>query len=194
MIQVKPNDWLIVVDYQNDFIPPDGALAVPGGDKLVGRINELLVKFPRALATRDWHPEDHYSFQRNGGRWPVHCVQNTPGAEFHPELNVEELDHEFKAGSDPEDRSDYNGFSGENHEGKGMAEILRNEGAETLFFTGLAQEYCVKETALGGLEEGFSVVLLEDCTEPVDEEDGEKAVREIRSNGGKVISSTDLEF
>ncbi len=191
-MRIGPRDWLIVVDYQNDFIPPDGALAVPGGDKLVGRINELLDKFPHAVATRDWHPGDHYSFRENGGRWPRHCVQNTPGAEFHPELNVEELDHQFKAGFDPEDRSDYNGFSGENAGGKGMAEVLRNEGAEILFFVGLALEYCVKETAVAGLEEGFGVVLLEDCTEPVDEADGEKAIAEVRSKGGEVIDSSEL--
>jgi len=191
-MRIGPRDWLVVVDYQNDFIPPEGALAVPGGDKLVGRINELLDKFPHAVATRDWHPEDHYSFRENGGRWPRHCVQNTPGAEFHPELKVEALDDQFKAGFDPEDRSDYNGFSGENAAGKGMAEILRNEGAEILFFVGLALEYCVKETAVAGLEEGFGVVLLEDCTEPVDEADGEEAIEEIRAKGGEVIDSSDL--
>lgn len=191
-MRIGPRDWLIVVDYQNDFIPPDGALAVPGGDKLVGRINELLDKFPHALATRDWHPENHYSFRENGGRWPRHCVQNTSGAEFHPELNVQELDDRFKAGFKPEDRSDYNGFSGEDSDGKGMAEVLRDEGAEILFFAGLALEYCVKETAVAGLEEGFGVVLLEDCTEPVDEADGEKAIEEIKSKGGEVIDSSEL--
>ncbi len=191
-MRIGPRDWLVVVDYQNDFIPPDGALAVPGGDELVSRINELIDMFPNALATRDWHPENHYSFRENGGEWPKHCVQNTRGAEFHPELNVEGFDDRFKSGFDPEDRSDFNGFSGENSEGKGMAAVLRDEGAEILFFAGLALEYCVKETAVAGLQQGFGVVLLEDCTEPVDEADGEKAIEEISSKGGEVIDSSEL--
>lgn len=194
MIQVKPDDWLVVVDYQNDFIPPDGALAVPGGDKLVGRINELLGKFPHTLATRDWHPENHYSFQKNGGEWPKHCVQGSRGAEFYPELEIDDIDFKLKKGFDPGDRTDYSGFSGQTPAGRRMVDVLRGAGGGRLFVAGLALDYCVWATALDGVENGFDVFLLKGCTKPVDEEDGEKALREIRSNGGKVITSTDLEF
>lgn len=194
MIIVDESDWLVVVDYQNDFIPPDGALAVPGGEELLEKINNLLEMFPHSVATRDWHPEDHYSFEKNGGVWPVHCLQGTRGAEYHPRLKTEELDDEIKAGFDPEDKDDYSGFSGENEEGIGLEEILNDAGAERLFLVGLAQEYCVKETGRDGLDRGFEVFLLEDCTEPVDEEDGEKAIEELKSDGGGVVQSTDLVF
>lgn len=193
-MQVTSKDWLVVVDYQNDFLPPDGALAVPGGDELVDRINELIELFPHSLATRDWHPENHYSFEVNGGEWPPHCLQNTWGAEFHPELEQDELDYRLKKGFDPEDRSDYSGFSAETEDGKGMAEVLGEAGAERLFVAGLALDYCVRATALAGLEEDFEMVLLEDCTEPVNVDDGNKAIEEIRAKGGEIARSTDLEF
>ncbi len=193
-MRVRESDWLVVVDYQNDFLPPDGALAVPGGDELVDRINELIELFPHSLATRDWHPENHYSFEKNGGRWPPHCLQETWGSEFHPDLDSDKLDYRLKKGFDPEDRSDYSGFSAETEGGKKMAELLREGGAERLFVVGLALDYCVRATALAGLEEDFEVVLLEDCTEPVDEEDGEEAIEDIKSEGGKVARSADLEF
>ncbi|MBS3766074.1 isochorismatase family protein [Candidatus Bipolaricaulota bacterium] len=194
MIKVNPADWLIVVDYQNDFLPPDGALAVPGGDELVDSINDLIGGFPNSLATQDWHPGDHYSFQNNGGKWPAHCVQGTLGADFHPDLKVEQLDFKLKKGFDPEDRSDYSGFSGETSSGRKMIDVLKTAGAERLFVAGLALDYCVRATALDGLERDFPVFLLEDCTESVKEEDGEKALKETRSRGGEVISSSDLEL
>lgn len=194
MVKVNSKDWLIIVDYQNDFLPPDGALAVPDGDKLVDPINELIDKFPNSLATRDWHPEDHYSFEKNGGSWPGHCVQGTRGAKFHPDLKTENIDFELKKGFDPRDRSDYSGFSGRNPEDKKMTDILQEAEAEGLFVVGLALDYCVRETALDGLEKDFDVFLLEDCTEPVDEEDGKEALTKIKENGGKVILAENLKF
>jgi len=194
MVQVKPDDWLIIVDYQNDFLPPDGALAVPDGDELVGTINELIDKFPNSLATRDWHPENHYSFEENGGRWPPHCVQGTWGAEFHPDLDHRKIDFKLKKGFDPEDRSDYSGFSGETPSGRKLIDVLDEAEAGRLFLAGLALDYCVKATGLDGLAEGFDLFLLEDCTEPVDEEDGKEALAEIRSKGGEVLTSSELGF
>jgi len=193
-VSVADDDWLIVIDYQNDFIPPDGALAVEGGDKLIDPINKLLDEFSHSVATRDWHPEDHYSFQENGGPWPPHCLQESWGAEFHPGLNTEQFDAQVKTGSDPEDRFDYSGFSGKVSQGVSLATYLRNAGAKRLFMVGLATDYCVKHTALDGLSEGFKVFLLEDCIEPVDEQDGKAAVEEVKSNGGEVVKSSDLVF
>ena len=85
---------LIIVDYQNDFNPPDGALAVPGGDAIADRLNELAAddRYEVVIATRDWHPPDHESFAEQGGPWPVHCVQGTPGAELHPGLDQSQVD------------------------------------------------------------------------------------------------------
>ncbi|MFP4136409.1 MAG: isochorismatase family protein [Candidatus Acetothermia bacterium] len=193
MIKVNPADWLIVVDYQNDFLPPDGALAVPGGDELLETINDMIDRFPNSLATRDWHPEDHYSFKENGGEWPPHCVQGTAGAEFHPGLQDEQIDFKLKKGFDPVDRSDYSGFSGETPAGRMMIDVLESGDAERLFVAGLALDYCVRATALDALDQGFELFLLEDCTEPVDEEAGEEALEEIRSRGGEIINSSDLE-
>ncbi|MFW6071433.1 MAG: isochorismatase family protein [Candidatus Bipolaricaulota bacterium] len=193
MIKVNPADWLIVVDYQNDFLPPDGALAVPGGDELLEKINDMIDRFPNSLATRDWHPEDHYSFKENGGEWPPHCVQGTAGAEFHPGLQDEQIDFKLKKGFDPVDRSDYSGFSGETPAGRMMIDVLESGDAERLFVAGLALDYCVRATALDALDQGFELFLLEDCTEPVDEEAGEEALEEIRSRGGEIINSSDLE-
>lgn len=194
MIQVEPYDWLIIIDYQNDFLPPDGALAVPEGDELVEPINGLIDKFPNSLATRDWHPEEHYSFERNGGKWPPHCVQGTKGAQFHPDLDHGKIDFKLKKGFDPEDRSDYSGFSGETPSGRKLVDVLDESDSGRLFLVGLALDYCVRATALSGLEEGFEVYLLEDCTEPVDESEGEEALSEIRSAGGEVVSSSELNF
>ena len=193
-MRVRQSDWLVIVDYQNDFLPPDGALAVPDGNDPVGRINDLLRSFPNSLATRDWHPENHYSFKDNGGKWPEHCLQDTWGAEFHPDLEDEKFDYKLKKGFEPEDRCDYSGFSAETESGKGLPEILEEAGAQRLFVAGLALDYCVRATALAGLDEGYEVVLLEDCTKPVDTDDGERALEEIESEGGEIARSTDLEY
>ena len=85
---------LVIVDFQRDFTPPDGALAVPHGDEIAGRLNELAAddRYELVIATRDWHPPDHGSFREQGGPWPVHCVQGTPGAELHPALNLSLVD------------------------------------------------------------------------------------------------------
>src|SRR5437660_12810313 len=83
------SEALVIVDYQRDFTPPEGALAVPGGDEIAERLNELAAddRYDLVIATRDWHPPDHGSFADQGGPWPVHCVQGTPGAELHPALD-----------------------------------------------------------------------------------------------------------
>src|SRR5919108_5024746 len=99
-MKVVDTDALIVVDVQNDFCP-GGALAVPKGDDVVPVINGLMPLFSHVLATQDFHPPAHSSFAEQGGPWPVHCVQGTPGAEFHPSLNTSAIDEIVQKGDDP---------------------------------------------------------------------------------------------
>ena len=98
---------LVVVDYQNDFASPGGALSVSGGDAIAGRINELMRSgdYDLVVATRDWHPPDHGSFTDQGGIWPVHCVQGTDGAQLHPELDAGAVDEIVDKGQDPRQRA-----------------------------------------------------------------------------------------
>src|SRR3954463_654143 len=134
---------LIIVDFQNDFTS-GGALEVAGGDEIAGRLNELAAdpRFDLVVATRDWHPANHNSFAEQGGPWPVHCVQGTPGAELHPALDAAAVDVVVDKGQDPATEG-YSGFDGTN-----LAELLRERGVTEVTVVGLATDYCVKQTAL----------------------------------------------
>ena len=175
---------LIVVDYQNDFTPPDGALAVREGDRIAERINELARSghYDFVVATRDWHPPDHGSFTEQGGTWPVHCVQGTPGAELHPALDREALDEIVDKGQDP-GTDGYSGFDGTR-----LAELLREHGTDQVTIVGLATDYCVKNTALEALQEGFNVIVDTSAVRGVDVEpgDSERALAEMRAAGASL--------
>ena len=176
---------LIVVDVQNDFTP-GGALAVPEGDEVIGRINELMAsgRFGLVLATRDWHPPDHGSFATNDppGPWPVHCVQGTPGAELHPDLDREGIDEIVDKGQDPATEG-YSGF-----DATGLGDLLRERGVDAVTVVGLATDYCVRNTALDALREGFAVTVDSAAARPVDVQpgDGDRALAEIRAAGARV--------
>jgi nicotinamidase/pyrazinamidase len=175
---------LVIVDYQNDFNPPDGALAVPGGDQIAERINALSRSgdFDLVLATRDWHPPDHSSFAEHGGPWPVHCVRDTPGAQLHPALATEPIDVIVDKGQE-RDTEGYSGF-----EGTGLAELLRERGIDEITVVGLATDYCVKNTALDALREGFAVSVDSSAVRGVEVEpgDSERALDAVRQVGGDV--------
>jgi nicotinamidase/pyrazinamidase len=175
---------LIVVDYQNDFTPPDGALAVPEGDAIAGRINELARSgdYDLVVATRDWHPRDHGSFTERGGIWPVHCVQGTEGAELHPDLDTGPIDVVIEKGQDP-GTDGYSGFDGTR-----LAELLREHGVEQVTLVGLATDYCVKNTALEALQAGFTVIVDSTAVRGVDVEpgDSERALAEMRAAGASI--------
>jgi nicotinamidase/pyrazinamidase len=181
---------LIVVDVQNDFADPDGSLYVTGGEKVVPVVNQEVERALEAGAlvvyTQDWHPESTPHFEKDGGPWPVHCVQDTWGAELHPELEVR--GEVVRKGTGGEDG--YSGFtvrdpsSGE--EGATRLEgILRDRGVEDVVVVGLATDYCVKETAIDARRLGFDTVVLSDAIAAVDLEpgDGERAMEEMRSAG-----------
>jgi nicotinamidase/pyrazinamidase len=174
---------LLIVDFQNDFTP-GGALAVPEGDEIAERINALAGsgEFDLVVATRDWHPPDHGSFEERGGPWPVHCVQDTEGAELHPALDRTKIDVVIDKGQD----SGTEGYSG--YEGTELAKVLREHDVDEVLVVGLATDYCVKNTALDALREGFKVTVDPEAVRGVDvnEGDSERALDEVRAAGGAV--------
>ena len=178
---------LVIVDYQNDFTPPDGALAVPGGDAIAGHLNELARsgEYDLVVATRDWHPPDHASFAPEGGIWPVHCVQHTPGAELHPGLDANAIDLVIDKGQDPHTEG-YSAF-----EATELATILRDHGIDEITVVGLATDYCVKNTALDAVREGFKVSVDTAGARGVDVSpgDSDRALAEVEHAGGKVLSA-----
>ncbi len=176
-------DALLVIDFQNDFTP-GGALAVPGGDEIAPRVRELIDsgRFDLVVATRDWHPPDHGSFAEQGGPWPPHCVQGTPGAELHDSLPREAVDLVLDKGQDP-GTDGYSAF-----DGTGFGEKLRERGIDRLTLVGLATDYCVKNTALDALGEGFQVAIDRAGVRGIDVAPGdvENAIAEVTAAGGQV--------
>ena len=177
---------LIIVDFQNDFTP-GGALAVPHGDEIGVRVRELLDsgRFDLVVATRDWHPPDHGSFDtsRPPGRWPAHCVAGTPGAELHDAVPRDRVDVVIDKGTDPQTEG-YSGF-----EGTQLGELLRERGIDRVTVVGLATDYCVRATALDALGAGFEVVLDRAGVRGIDAEPGDvdRALREVEAAGGHVV-------
>ena len=197
---------LIVVDLQNDFCP-GGALAVQAGNAIVPVIDRILPAFSCVVATQDWHPANHESFAANhagknvgdvielGGMpqilWPVHCVQSTPGAAFHPGFDTTGLDGVFQKGVDPEIDS-YSGFF-DNGRGRatGLADYLNGRGIGTVYVCGLATDYCVQATALDALSLGFETWVISDACRGVNLQIGDdgRALEAIAAAGGRVITS-----
>jgi nicotinamidase/pyrazinamidase len=174
---------LVIVDFQNDFTP-GGALAVAEGDQIAERVNELAAdpRFEFVIATRDWHPRDHGSFKEQGGIWPVHCVQDTEGAELHPALDRSNVDLVLDKGEDPA-TDGYSGF-----EGTGLEGLLRERGIDRLTLVGLATDVCVKNTALDALRAGFEVSVDEQGVRGVELEpgDSERALEAMKEAGAEL--------
>jgi len=200
---------LILVDLQNDFLP-GGALAVPDGDAVIPPANELQKVFPLVVATQDWHPANHGSFAANHpGRnvfdqielhglpqtlWPVHCVQNTKGAEFSPMLRRDRITKVFQKGTDPGIDS-YSGFFDNGHRNAtGLGDWLRERGVSQVYVCGLATDYCVKFTALDAVQLGFKTYLIEDASRGVNlrPNDVAVAIAEIQRAGVEVIQTGEL--
>lgn len=187
---------LMIVDVQNDFCP-GGALAVPGGDAVVAPLNRAIEQFFTAglpiIASRDWHPATTSHFQPHGGPWPVHCVQQSDGAAFHPNLRLPAstmlLSKGMDAGSDG-----YSAFEGMDDSGTTLAQILKNLDVTRLCVGGLATDYCVKATVLDGLRQGFAVVVLSDAVAAVNmqPEDGNKAMAEMEQAGAEILQVDEL--
>ncbi|HEX6489326.1 MAG TPA: nicotinamidase [Candidatus Dormibacteraeota bacterium] len=169
---------LLIVDPQVDFCP-GGALPVPHGDAIFEPLNRVSAQFAHVVASRDWHPQRHMSFQERGGSWPPHCVEGTHGAEFHAALDQQPIEHVVSKGTDPELEA-YSAFQGTDLEG-----WLRERGVGKLFVAGLATDYCVRQSVLDARQAGFEVVVLEDCIGAVDVRpgDGDRALAEMAAAG-----------
>lgn len=178
---------LLIVDVQNDFCP-GGALGAPGTDKVVPVINELLEKgdYDMVLASKDWHPENTVHFEK----WPVHCVADSLGAAFHPDLELNRIDKVLRKGTGNKDDG-YSAFEATNED---LAELLRNEGVQELHVSGLTTDYCVKHTVLDAVKEGFNTTVIKDAIRPVNVNpgDGEKAEEEMKEKGAEFVDSKSL--
>jgi nicotinamidase/pyrazinamidase len=178
------SEALVIVDYQNDFAAPDGALSVTGGEGVAERINELARSggFDLVVATRDWHPADHNSFEEQGGVWPVHCVQGSAGAELHPSLDQAAVDVVLDKGQD-QATDGYSAF-----ETPELGEILRDREIDNITVVGLATDYCVKNTVLDALRDGFGVRVDSGGIRGVDVNpgDSDRALDEMRRAGAQV--------
>jgi nicotinamidase/pyrazinamidase len=174
---------LLIIDFQNDFCP-GGALAVPEGDEIAPRVSELLSsgEFDFVVATRDWHPADHHSFEEQGGPWPPHCVQGTPGAELHPSVDGSKIDVVVDAGFRPE-LEGYSGFEETN-----LEQELRDHEVDELTAVGLATDYCVRATALDAAHAGFKVTVDRAGVRGIDVApgDSERALDELRAAGATI--------
>ena len=174
---------LVVVDVQNDFLPPAGALAVAAGDEVIAPINELLGSgvFDLVVATRDWHPPDHASFDTEGGPWPVHCVRDTPGAQISPAIDTDAVDVIVDKGTG-RDSDGYSAF-----ECTRLAELLRGRGVDELTVTGLATDVCVMHTALDALRRGLRVHIPTDAVRGIDASGSAHALADLADAGAQVI-------
>lgn len=187
---------LVVVDVQNDFADPNGGIYVTGGEGVVPIVNDAIAAARsvggHVVYTADWHPPSTPHFAKDGGVWPVHCVGDTWGAEFHPNLIVD--GPVVRKGTSGEDG--YSGFSMKDPEGDkvtptGLAGQLERWGIAKVVVCGLATDYCVLATVLDGIGAGFEVTLLEDAVRAVDLEpgDGKRAI-DTMVRAGCAVSTT----
>jgi nicotinamidase/pyrazinamidase len=198
-------DLLLVVDVQNDFCPA-GALAVPGGDEVLQPINRVGQRFPHVVLTQDWHPRDHRSFaSQHAGRrpfetialsygeqtlWPDHCVQGTPGAAFHRDLDLPHAELILRKGFSREIDSYSAFFENDRRTPTGLASYLRERGFRRLYLAGLATDYCVAYSALDATRLGFAVVVLEDACRAIDLDGSLDWARTEMRRAGVAIGST----
>lgn len=204
---------LLVIDFQEDFCPPHGSLAVPDGRTILPILNALLLlPFALKIATRDFHPKNHVSFASNhlGASpytsnfsithptnpslsytttlWPDHCVQNTTGSSLIPELDVSRVDRIIEKGKNP-DVEMYSAFYDPFHiSDSGLKDVLKGAGITDVFVVGLAADYCVKASAEHAVDEGFRTYIVEEATKPVSPEEWPEVKRGIREHGVKFIS------
>ncbi|MGH3516034.1 MAG: isochorismatase family protein [Haloechinothrix sp.] len=173
---------LIIVDVQNDFCE-GGSLAVTGGAMLAGDISTFLANeaaYDHIVATRDYHidPGAHFSDEPDFVRsWPPHCRAGTPGASFHPALDVGPIREVFSKGQYSDG---YSGFEGVSSEGNDLAAWLRSRGVDAVDVIGIATDHCVRATAADGAREGFRVRALLDYTAGVSRETVDAALNQLR--------------
>ncbi len=187
---------LLVVDVQNDFCP-GGALAVRKGDSVVSPLNRAIAWTEAhggtVYASRDWHPPDATHFKPYGGIWPVHCVQDTPGAGFHPALALP-ADATIVTKGDTPTSDGYSAFEGHTQTGASFVHDLREKGVGRLYVGGLATDYCVRHSVLDALKTGLDVTVLTDAMAGVDVNAGDsaRALEEMRAAGAKLATTQEV--
>lgn len=198
---------LIIVDVQNDFIP-GGSLEIANGDRIIPVINKLQEQFDLVIATQDWHPRNHLSFASNHHEkkpfekitvegkeqtlWPDHCVQGTWGAELHPGLRTNKIAAIFRKGMDPKVDS-YSGFYDNHHQiSTGLAGYLKEKGVTQVYFCGLAADICVYFSIIDAMNEGFSSVLMEDASQPLNYNEFKDIKEKLVGWGVRIMNSDEL--
>ena len=190
-IQPDSKSVLLLVHLQNDFCP-GGALAVSEGDQIIPLVNQYIGLFRSQglpiIATRDWHPSNHCSFTEQGGVWPVHCVQGSWGAQFHADLHIPNGSLIISGATNPQKEA-YSSF-----DGTSLNDHLEDMGAKTLFITGLATDYCVKQTALDACKLGYNVLVLEDAIRGVNlkPDDSANALQDMLAAGALKTNAHEL--
>jgi nicotinamidase/pyrazinamidase len=200
---------LIIVDLQNDFLP-GGALPVPHGDEVIPLANELQKQFGLVVATQDWHPPDHGSFAANhkgtrpGDRitldgieqilWPVHCVQNTHGAEFAPSFDTSRIAHVFHKGIERNIDSYSTFFDNAHRRHTGLAHYLDKRGVKDIYLMGLALDYCVKYSALDARHLSLNTHVILDACRGIELVPGDiyRALEEMKRAGAVLLESSDV--
>ena len=188
---------LLIVDVQNDFCT-GGALAVRGSEAVVNALNRHVRTAAEAgmpiYASRDWHPSRTTHFREYGGDWPVHCVQGSSGAQFHPDLHLPQSTIVVTKG-DREDAAGYSAFEGTTADGASLADDLRRRGVSHLYVGGLATDYCVRASVLDALRAGLEVTVLEDAIAGVDVTagDSDRAREEMRTHGASLARRGELQ-
>ena len=196
MIASKSGRALLVVDVQNDFCP-GGALGIRDGSRIIPALNRYIEYFVKerlpVIATRDWHPEITRHFQQFGGVWPVHCIQESFGAQFHPDLKLPEGVLVVSKGMDPEEDS-YSAFHATDSSGRLLADLLESLGISWICIGGLATDYCVKHSALDALKRRLDAYILVDAIAGVNlqPEDSSQAMEEMVRSGARKMYLNDL--
>ncbi|ORY57746.1 isochorismatase [Pseudomassariella vexata] len=207
---------LIVVDFQEDFCPPHGSLAVKDGRDITETVNKLLaLPFVLKVATKDWHPPDHISFASSHANkqpftdsvmiknplntaetyesrlWPVHCVQGTTGADLVPELHLTQIDKVIEKGMDKRVEMYspfYDPFNEPRGSDSGLAGILKEKEISDVYVVGLAADYCVKNCAVDAAKEGFKTFIVEESTRAVDPDGWQDCKEEIKAMGVEIVN------
>ncbi|MCC9609228.1 bifunctional nicotinamidase/pyrazinamidase [Blastopirellula sp. JC732] len=201
---------LLLVDVQNDFLP-GGSLAVADGDQIVPVINEVMGKFDLVVATKDWHPAEHESFASQHEDheigheidlhglpqilWPDHCVQQSEGSEFPPELDAATIDHVIYKGDNPQVDSYSGFFDNDRRHDTGLNAWLQGKKVTDVYIAGLATDYCVKSTALDAIALGYRVYLIADACRGVDLQPGDvtAAIEQMEASGVVLVNSKEIE-
>jgi nicotinamidase/pyrazinamidase len=207
-MKITPTDALLIIDVQNDFCP-GGALAVTDGDAVLAPIHRAAAHFQHIILTQDWHTPDHNSFaSAHPGKktyqqielaygpqtlWPDHCVQGTPGADFHPALQLTRAELILRKGFRPTIDSYSAFFENDRTTATGLAGYLRERNLTRVFLAGLAYDYCVGYSALDARRLGLDAIILRDACRAIDLNGSVAAIeREFAAAGVQLINTADL--